>query len=144
MAAGRSSNGSGVNWGTLIAAVMLAVALVGAFWTIVQTQFGYIEKDKETIRGELVRSLANIQSQFGEGRAALEARRALSVEQVEFKQFEASILRDVATVKQQLLLLEQTRPTTGELQTAARGLEGRIDQQERRLQNLENQKMGGR
>jgi hypothetical protein len=44
--------------------VGVVAVLFGGSWAVFQTQFGYIEKDKEVIRQELVRSLTGIQSQF--------------------------------------------------------------------------------
>ena len=35
---------NGINWGTLIAGAALVVVLVGAFWSIVQTQFTALQK----------------------------------------------------------------------------------------------------
>ncbi len=126
-----------INWGTLISAAALGVVLVGAFWTIVQTQFGYIEKDKEILRTQLQRSQDVVGQKFGEIHSEFERRRSLHVEIVEFRQFEMRILGDLDTLKKQLLLLEQTRPTTGELSGTAKALEARIQQQEERMRSLE-------
>jgi hypothetical protein len=120
----------GINWATLIAAAGLGVILVGGFYGIVQTQFAYIDKDKEIIRAQLTKSQDDVARQFKEIKDQ-------NVQQVEFRQFEARVLADIETVKKQLLLLEQTRPTTGELSGTAKALEARITQQEERMRGLE-------
>ena len=114
------------NWPTLIAATTLGLALVGGFWMVVQTQFTYIEQDKRIIRQDLERAQSLVQVQLKD-----------VVQRNEFAQFEARILADLDTIKKQLQLLEQTRPTTGELSGTAKALEARITGQEERVRGLE-------
>jgi predicted phage gp36 major capsid-like protein len=128
---------NGISWTTLISAVGLGFVIVGALWTIVQVQFAAIEKEKEIIRQELVKSGEEVRDQFKRVEDSFDRRRALNVEQVEFRQFELRILNDINVLKEQLRVLEQTRPTTGELSGTAKALEGRIVSQEDRLHSLE-------
>lgn len=149
MAAMTKPNGaSGISSATLISALGLAVILFGAFWTIVQTQFNSLDKSNEIIRQQLNADKiaaeqklsvykSDVESKFARFDQELEHRRGLNVEQVEFHQFEKRLLDLTTVLRQQLLLLEQTRPTTGELQTAAKGLEARILNSEERLRGLE-------
>ncbi len=142
-------NAEGVsNWSVLISAVSLGVVLVAAFWTIVQTQFSYIEKDKEIIRAQLVRAdnsfdtrlvkLSDaVDARFLVLRGRLEALIDKRLDVNEFKQFESRAVSEHETLKRQLLLLEQTRPTTGELSGTSKALEARIQAQEERVRALE-------
>jgi hypothetical protein len=136
-------NGNGdpqLSWGTVISMVGVVAVLFGGSWAVFQTQFGYIEKDKEVIRQELVRSLTGIQSQFKSVSDDFDRRRLLNVEQVEFKQFEARYEKEVADIQQRLSLIEQTRPTTGELRGISENADKQINRILNRLDQLEAKK----
>jgi hypothetical protein len=113
----------------LVAATTVISILFGGSWVVSQTQFAYVDKDKEIIRQQLVSSQAQIEQRFKDINADNERHREQSVEQVEFKQFEARMDHQFAELQARLTLLEQTRPTTGEL----RGIADNADKQIARI-----------
>ncbi len=137
-----------INWGTLISAGTLLAILVAAFWTIVQTQFGYIEKDKERISQQVIRTDAAIAAQLSKLKDDTDARFLVLRGRLEgfidkrvadevFKQHEARNVAEFETIKRQLQLIEQTRPTTGELKGTAESLTLGLSEVKERIRNLE-------
>ncbi len=108
---------NGVNWATLIAAVGLGIVLVGAFWTIVQTQFSAHS------------------SLIVENRAEILERNRLLQEQID---------RRFSATDKQIVILESTRPTTGELAATSKTLETILNRQEERIRALEQYLLGTR
>jgi hypothetical protein len=98
----RRTNGfinRGTDWGVLIAAVALGFVLVGAFWTIVQTEF--------TAQGALIQ----------DNRTAIDKAATL---------LQAQLDRRFGEVDRRLGIIETTRPTVGELQAISKGVEDRM------------------
>lgn len=53
-----------LTWANIVMTIGTAAVLSGAAWTLFQTQFGYIDKDKENIRWQLNQRTAEINSRF--------------------------------------------------------------------------------
>jgi hypothetical protein len=149
------ADGNGVTkWISGLAASLVVVTL-GSMLTIQQTLFAEVYRTIERLRldtderrsdvkasittvraeteandarqsAELARRESEIKGQIGEINKELDARRTQFTDEREFKEFSERILADLATIHAQLILLEQTRPTTGELQATAAGLEKRV------------------
>ena len=108
---------NGVNWATLIAAVGLGIVLVGAFWTIVQTQFSAQHSLITDNRGDIVERTRLLQEQMDRRFSALD---------------------------KQIVILESTRPTTGELAATSKTLETILNRQEERIRALEQYLLGSK
>ena len=53
-----------LTWANIVMTIGTAAVLSGAAWTLFQTQFGYIEKDKENIRWQVNQRTTEINSRF--------------------------------------------------------------------------------
>jgi len=124
--ANPSNGNSGLSWVPIAALVTIIGVLFGGSWTVSQNQFGYVEKDKEILRQQLVKSQSDVQAQFKQ-----------VVEQVEFKQFEYRMDAQIAEIQQRIALIEQTRPSAGELKGVADSANQQINRILDRLDRLE-------
>src|SRR3990167_7481625 len=119
-----------INWSAVISFGMLLLVIVGAFYNLafipVRERFDAIEKRHSDINDTFIR----IQS-------SLDARRLEFPTQLEFKQFEGRVLDRIELIQKQLLLLEQTRPTTGELSAFGKSNEINVTKLEERIRSLE-------
>jgi uncharacterized protein HemX len=90
-------NGPQLTWtnviGTLGFGTLLIASFMGAFWTVFQTQFANTERRMER----------------------LEKERSDFVGRDEHREFVKRLDGDITQIQQQLLRIETTRPTTGEL-----------------------------
>src|ERR1700720_3446486 len=124
--ASPTNGNSGLSWVPIAALVTIIGVLFGGSWTVSQNQFGYVEKDKEILRQQLVKSQSDVQAQFKQ-----------VVEQVEFKQFEYRMDAQIAEIQQRIALIEQTRPSAGELKGVADSANQQINRILDRLDRLE-------
>lgn len=140
-------------WQIVLGGVAVAIATIGsmgtALWAISQTQMSSLKElvaaqtsslserlkivqDAEAsndarLGAELSRRETEIKSQMKGIQDELNIRRKEFLNEREFVQFEGRIIAELAIMKDQLRTLEQTRPTTGELQATTTALRDRID-----------------
>lgn len=122
----------------IIAGTAVIVATAGALWAISQTQLGALkelmftelkgseERDKiireeqldaaKRLAEELTRRENEIKLQIKVIEDELDRRRSEFVGQKEFATYRDGRARELETIREQLKVIEQTRPTTGELQ----------------------------
>lgn len=131
----------------------MAVASIGvmggALWAISQTQLASLKElvtsqydavdsklrlvqdsakqVDERLAAELSRRETEIKSQLKVIQDELDRRRHDFLSEKEFTQFQGRIIAELVVIKEQLKVLEQTRPTTGELQATSQALRDRID-----------------
>lgn len=98
---GTPNNGGSFSWATIVGLIIVGGIIIGGVWTVVQVQFA--------------NQAANIKS----NEIAINNYRLRSVSQAEFTQFEKRIDEHLKATDERLLLIEQTRPTAGELKGVA-------------------------
>lgn len=89
------------------------------------------------LSGELGRRENEIKAQIKAIQDELDRRRVEFVTQREFKQFQARAIADLLTIKEQLRVLEQTRPTTGELSAISKIVAEQTIRLDERLRQVE-------
>lgn len=140
-------------WQIVLGGVAVAIATIGsmgtALWAISQTQMASLKElvaaqtsslnerlkivqDAEAstdarLAAELSRRETEIKSQMKAIQDELDIRRREFLNEKEFTQFQGRIIAELSIIKDQLKVLEQTRPTTGELQATNSALRDRID-----------------
>jgi len=97
------------SWATLISGCALIFVVVGGGWTLFQTQFNYIDRDKENIRAELGRREAEIKDQLKAIQTELDHRRAEFMYVREFSQFEKRMDSEIDAIKKRLSVIEQQK-----------------------------------
>jgi len=126
----NGKNTSEVPWTTLTSVGMLLLIIVGAFWALA---FGPIQ-DKFTSDDKRIMKLEEADRRI---QLVLDQRRGEFPTQFEFIQFEKRVTERLDLIQKQLLLLEQTRPTTGELGAIAKNNESLVGKIEDRVKSLE-------
>mgnify|MGYP001614045925 CR=1 FL=1 len=125
-----ASSPTTANWQSLTSVGMLILVVVGAFWALA---FGPIQERFATVDKRLSdREAADIRVQ-----AVLDQRRLEFPSQKEFEQMERRFGERLDALDREIIRLESTRPTTGELQDTARSLENESGKIEERLRLLE-------
>ena len=138
-----------ISWSSLVSTMALALALVGGMWGVTQTQFSsmysIIQENKQAserllgaIRSDQQRADNDLKTEQQFLRQQFINRRADTVGQDEFKQVLMGFRDRLDRIDRQLQSLEQTRPTTGELQSTARALDAQVNRVEERTRQLEN------
>jgi hypothetical protein len=135
-----------VSWTTVISAGAFMAVLIGGGWTVFQTQFSsqaaQINENKQLIEQSVRLLQAQIDRRVGELERRDDALTAKALTQAEFKQFEANVLAQIEGLRRQIAILEQTRPTTGELQAANRSSQDTAARLEERVRSLEQYLLG--
>jgi len=110
------------SWNNNLPTISLALVVVGGILGVTQIQINSVLAQLAQLRqdndGSDTRIRADQLRLEKELRADIERR----VGDAEFKEFSARVLADDTTLSQRLLSIEQTRPTTGELQATAASL----------------------
>jgi hypothetical protein len=123
-------------WGG-IAAVSI---LFGGSWTVFQTQFSNIDKDQKIIRDALDLRSTEVDRKFTALNAELIQHRDVYVQQYQYREFRQALDKRLDTIEQRLALIEQTRPTTGELRGIAENADKQISRILDRLDHAERAK----
>lgn len=147
----------------VVIVLALLISIVGAFWTIIQTQFSAAKEREEVFQRAIdARITGNVQNakdlltylqaqidrREADGlrrdeqsikrsdviQAELDRRRSEFVTTREFIEFE----KLVSAFRDQIKVLETTRPTTGELQAIGNGNRDQITKLEERVRSLED------
>lgn len=137
-----------ISWPSLVSTLGLALALVGGFWGITQTQFssmyGLIQENKasqerilQAVRADSLRNDTELKAELQFLRQQFISRRPEFVGQPEFHQFQKAITDRLERIDKQLQSIESTRPTTGELQNTARALDSQVNRVEERVRVIE-------
>lgn len=118
--ANTSEAGPVLSWTTVVSAAAFMTALVGGGWTVFQTQFSsmsaqIIDNKREAEKGFNLYQ-AQLDRRFEELNKSLNTLRIERLTLAEFSQFKEAMLLQLDLLRKQLAILEQTRPTTGELQ----------------------------
>jgi hypothetical protein len=125
-----ASSPTTANWQSLTSVGMLILVVVGAFWALA---FGPIQERFATVDKRLSdREAADIRFQV-----SLDQRRQEFPSQKEFEQMERRFGERLDALDREIIRLESTRPTTGELQATARSSESESGKIEERLRLLE-------
>jgi len=132
MAARESASLTNV-WGV----VGVVAILFGGSWTVFQTQFSNIDQGQKIIRDELARRSGEVDSKFTALDAELLHHRDVYIEQYEYRAYARALEKRLDTIEQRLALIEQTRPTTGELRGIADSADKQIQRILDRLDKLE-------
>lgn len=124
------TNGKDRNvWGIAGIVITTVTILFGGSWTVFQTQFTNIAEQQKIIRDDLARRSIDVDTNFQRINEQLLHHRDVYVEQYEYKAFNAALQKRLDIDEQRLSLIEQTRPTTGEL----RGIADNADKQISRI-----------
>ena len=99
----------GFNWANLLASCGLMLTIIFALWRVFQVQFIAIERDLLALRDELRTREKELKEQFRDDRSEYLSRN-------EFRLFSERVIAELTHIRGQLTVLEQTRPTTGELE----------------------------
>lgn len=129
-----------LTWANIIGTIAAAAILAGAGWTLFQTQFNYVEKNTSLVRETLERRDGEINSRVVKIEDELRSRRELFIDQKMFDQYQLRIDNSVKVLTDRLNVLEQTRPTTGELQALSKNANEQITRILERIDRIENNK----
>ncbi len=130
MAAHNANNNGSISWQHIVVLISIGGLAIGGLWAVSQTQLTALEK-QTLARVDALKDLADIMRRENDVirtsilsiQSELERRRGEFLGQSEFKQFEAR-MRDIDEIfRSRLQILEQTRPTTGELSGVLKALE---------------------
>lgn len=151
MAPQIETNGSGVKMPLrdIIIVLALAVSIGGGFWSVVQTQFNAQKEREDLIAsysekiGKIVTSQAKerddeLQQQLDRRIPELERIVLYLRDQLERTRENYTPLRELLHIEQEIKVIEQTRPTTGELQAIGNGNREQITKLEERVRSLED------
>ena len=129
-----NNGGHDVNWQTIIASGILVVTLFGANWTVQQQQSQWM---REQINEERVARVAQIKDRdelIGIERSVrlkndseLRSELETKLSRNQFDEHSKRLIDSILVLREQLKVLESTRPTTGELQSAVASLRDRIE-----------------
>lgn len=103
-------------WPIFLSAGSLIAVVMGGIWKILQSQFTYLERESERLHEEQLRRDNSVQEAIRTIQKELDSRRVEFMHVDTFNQFEQRVLSDITTLRLQLSVIEQTRPTTGELE----------------------------
>lgn len=120
-----------ITWTNIIMtfAVMASVAAGG--WALFQTQFASQER-QFAVENE------NLSNEIKEVRGRLEVLRNETIGRHEQGEFEKRLDDEIVVIKEQLRVIEATRPTTGELQSNASATRDQISEIKERVRSLED------
>lgn len=130
-----------LSYQTLIAGGSLILVMAGAGWTLFQTQFTQLDKTIENVRWEVQRRETELKANIATIDTLIDSLRPLYLTRTEHASIEKRIDERLSLIQQQLLQLERTRPTTGELQTTNDAIAKRIEVLTMRLNNIEARTM---
>ena len=135
-----------LSWTTVISTAAFLLAIVGGGWTVFQTQFGSLSgqisrNEQQIIAGNSLMQ-AQLDRRFGEMDTELRVMKRERITKSEFDQFSSNIINQIETIRKQLSVLEQTRPTTGELQASSKGSLDTSSKLEDRVRALEQYLLG--
>jgi len=136
------------NWGTVISASAVMIAVLSGGWGLFQTQLGGLEKEinqirlhadksDDDLRVELVRRETELRDAIRAIVTELERRRNEFPTQFEFRQFEKNMESRMTLTQKQIEILEQTRPSTAELQKVTVSTDAQLNRIEERVRQLE-------
>jgi hypothetical protein len=135
------SNGPSLSWGTVVSTIGLFVVLFGGQWVLTQQSINTVytvladQKTTQTRRDERAeKGIEDINRELG---ARKDIFRDEFVGRNEFKEFSARILAEFAIMNRQLDVLQQTRPTTGELQAINSYVREQTSRMEERIRAIE-------
>jgi hypothetical protein len=120
-------------WGTIISTIALIITLSGGAWVVFQTQFTSMDKTIYANDFNANKREERIQKEID----LINQQRYSFLEQNEFGQFEKRQQDLISQLNDRVRTLEQTRPTTGELQASSGGNTAEINKLESRLHDLE-------
>src|SRR5208283_98095 len=146
------------SWNNNLPTISLALVVVGGILGVTQIQINSVlaqlaqlrqdndssdsriradqSRDQTQLRADIEENRRAINQQFADIQNELERRRTMFVGSQEFNQFQGRVLADDVTLSQRLLSIEQTRPTTGELQATAASLREVVTLQQTRANDL--------
>jgi hypothetical protein len=141
-----NSNGPSVSWSSVVSTGAFLTLLVGGGWTIFQTQFSSMSAQIVENRIAVEKATMLVQSQmdrrFGELEKDSDYLRTNRVATNEFNQFQGNVAGQIETLRRQLAVIEQTRPTTGELQAANKNSQETANRLDDRVRYLEQYLLG--
>lgn len=115
-----------LTWANITASILVLSVLAAGAWAITQIQYGHHDKDIKRIEDDITRIDAE-----------LLLRRTQFPTQAEFQQYEKRMDNVISETQARLRSLEQTRPTTGELQGIAKSSDTQINRILDRLDRLD-------
>lgn len=122
-----------LSWGNTVATIGLALSLLGGVWIVMANQNDNLQKQ--------INTLSDFQRRERDfRRTEIRELQNDSVHQNEFKELKTRIDDRLKTIQEQVIRLESTRPTTGELQGIAKSADETTKKLEDRVKELERQK----
>lgn len=134
----RNNDSPRIAYGTIISTLGFVASVVYGIWALNQAQLASIERQISSEhtqfsqqfqqnREELARRESEVKSQIANIETDLSRRRQEFVGQDEFRQFRERVLNDVKIIRDRLVLIEQSKPSVGELQAITSALRDRIE-----------------
>ena len=137
-----SSGPPQLTWANIIGSIGAAALVAGAGWTLFQTQFNYADRNTSLVRESQEKRNDEINRRFDKIESELLTRRELFIDKSTFDQYERRIDGATKVLIDRLNVLEQTRPTTGELQALSKNSNDQVTRILDRLDRIENKKPG--
>lgn len=125
-----NSNGPQITWVNIVITIGLFTTMAGGAWALFQSQFNNLEqqlRSADSTTNALVKDL----------RGDLDRLRDNSVLRAEHIEFVKRLDEHLAMLQHRLDIIEQTRPTTGELENRASALRTEIAEIKDRIKFLE-------
>jgi hypothetical protein len=159
---GKNGGSPQLTWANIISTLVFGAILIGAFWTVMLTLMSSERERNNLISSYHSKEIELLTTARKEREAFIESvnreRRDLLQQQIDRREFEINRrLVDLATEQQkfvterefvqardQIKVIEQTRPTTGELQAVGNANKDQITKLEERIRSLEENLRPGR
>lgn len=126
-----SPNSTHITWINVIATVAVIFTAAGGMWVLVQQQFSSLEH-------QFTRATDQNSSAIGDVKRDLDTLTREVVNRHEHEEFVKRLDGEIKIVKEQLRVLEATRPTTGELQQVGTATDRQILEIKERVRSLED------
>ena len=122
-----------LSWGNILAAIALATSLLGGFWVVMQSQNSALSQTIVELRLFQQRERDIRREEFRELHRNVPSRE-------EYKEFQNRVDDRLKLIQEQLIRLEATRPTTGELQAISRSADDAARKLDERVRDIERRK----
>lgn len=102
----------------MLSAALVLTTMVGGGWTVIQIQFVAFEKHRDATLVEMIRWRNETNNSIDRINVELLRRNNIFTTNVTYDEYRRGVDQQISDIKSRLTFIEQTRPTTGELQGA--------------------------
>jgi hypothetical protein len=129
--AARPNNGPQLTWINVITTIAVILTMAGGGWLLMQNALVSENQQRRD-------STAALLEQIRINDTAIARLRDSTIQTAEFLEFKKHVYDDIQLMRDQIKVMEATRPTTGELQTANNNSLSQISDLNERVRSLED------